>query len=62
MNVLLRIVLTLPLAGALLFCAFGFLATYEPIEPLVRIAMRLVYGLGAALLAAGLAILWRPRR
>ena len=62
MNIALRIVLYLLLAGALLFCVSGFMATFEPIEPGTRIAFRLIYGLGAGLAAAGLAVLKQPRR
>ena len=62
MNIALRIVLYLLLAGALLFCVSGFMATFEPVAPGVRITLRLLYGLGAALAAAGLAVLKQPRR
>ena len=51
MNLALRIVLYLLLAGALLFCVSGFTATFEPIEPAVRMTMRVLYGLGAMLAA-----------
>lgn len=62
MNLALRIILYLLLAGVLLFCVSGFMATFEPIAPGVRIVFRLIYGLGAALAAAGLAVLKLPRR
>lgn len=62
MNIALRIVLYLLLAGALLFCVSGFVATFEPIKPGVRITTRLLYGLGAVLAAAGLAVVKQPRR
>ena len=62
MNFALRIILYLLLAGALLFCVSGFMATFEPIEPDVRITMRLLYSLGAVLAAAGLVVVKQPRR
>lgn len=62
MNLALRIVLYLLLAGALLFCVSGFTATFEPIEPAVRMTMRVLYGLGAMLAAVGLTVLKLPRR
>jgi VIT1/CCC1 family predicted Fe2+/Mn2+ transporter len=51
-----RIVLT----GALLFCAFGLLATLEPNPPAKQWLWRAIYGSGALLYTIGL--LKGPRR
>ena len=57
----LRIVLTACLIGVFLFCAFGFLATYEPGDPSVMMTFRLIYGLAGVASISGLVALWRKK-
>ena len=43
-SVLVRIVLSFALIGTLLFCVFGFLATFEPNPPVKQWLWRGLYG------------------
>ena len=45
MKPLLQIIVTLVSLALLPFCAFGFLATFEPNPPAVQWTLRLLYGL-----------------
>jgi ABC-type glutathione transport system ATPase component len=56
MHPLLRILAVLVLLAILLFCAFGLLATAEPIDPATRALWRAIYGILGLL---SLAALWR---
>ena len=62
MNTISRIFLSACLGALLLFCVFGFLATFEPITPSARTAFRLIYGAGGLAAILGLAAVWRGRR
>ena len=55
----LRIVLTVCIIGIILFCAFGFLTTYEPGDKSVMMTFRLVYGVAGVASIGGLVALWR---
>lgn len=48
--------------GVLLFCCFGFMATFEPLERSVQMAWRVVYGTVGIVAVTGLVLLNRPRR
>ena len=43
MSVILRIVLSLPLVSLALFSIFGFMATFEPLEPDTQMTWRVIY-------------------
>ena len=43
MSPMLRVVLSLPMAGLGCFCVFGFMATFEPLEPDVQMTWRVIY-------------------
>lgn len=45
MTLLSRVIQTVLLLGLLLFCLFGFLATFEPLDPATQWLWRVVYGL-----------------
>ena len=50
MNLLIKTFLALPLLALFAFCIFGFLATFEPLEPITQMNWRAIYamaGLGA---------------
>ncbi|MCA9141057.1 MAG: hypothetical protein KDB00_30010 [Planctomycetales bacterium] len=55
-----RVALALLLLGPILFCVFGFVATFEPMEPSTQWTFRLIYGgVGAGLSITSLALLVR---
>ena len=43
MSVILRIVLSLPLVSLALFSIFGFMATFEPLDPDTQMTWRMIY-------------------
>ena len=50
MNLLIKTFLALPLLGLFAFCIFGFLATFESLDPITQMTWRAIYaiaGLGA---------------
>ena len=50
MNLLIKTFLALPLLALFAFCIFGFLATFEPLDPITQMTWRAIYaitGLGA---------------
>ena len=59
MNSILKVTLSLLLAGGVIFSFFGFLSTYEPLARSVQITWRIVYGGMGLACAAGLAGLWK---
>gem|GEM_PF-2699219 len=59
MKYLLRTGLIFLLAPVLLFCAFGFLATFEPSSPAAQWAWRLIYCAAASLATLASMRLWR---
>lgn len=54
MNRVIRMVAMLLLVAFLLFCVFGFMATFEPMDRSVRITWRIVYGVAGASALAGI--------
>ena len=62
MNPLLRVVLSLALAGLACFSIFGFMATFEPLEADVQMTWRVIYGILFVVALAGLIILNRRRK
>ena len=50
-------ILILVLLGLAAFCAFGFVATFEPIERDVQLAWRTAYGVVGLAALAGMALL-----
>ena len=49
MNLLIKTFLALPLLGLFAFCIFGFLATFESLDPITQMTWRAIYtiaGLG----------------
>jgi hypothetical protein len=61
MALCIRILLSLVCVGVLLFCTFGFMATFEPLERSVQTTWRSIYGVVAVLSVAGLVYLNRRR-
>ena len=59
MNIVLKRLLSLILAGILLFSIFGFLATYEPLDRSVQLTWRMIYGIAGVLCIAGLVLVWK---
>lgn len=63
MPLLIRIILALVLIAVLLFCAYGFLATFEPLERSVQITWRIVYGgVGSACIGGAAWLVFAKRR
>jgi hypothetical protein len=56
-----RLVLSVFLGGILLFCLFGFVATFEPLDPSIQLRMRLIYGFVGVLVLVGLKAVWTTR-
>ena len=54
-----RMAAILPLIAVLLFCVFGFMATFEPMDRSVQITWRIVYGVAGASALAGIVRLAR---
>ena len=61
MNIALRILLGFVLLFVALFCAFGFLATFEPIPTWQRILFQILYGCGGGACMLGILRLFMPR-
>ena len=59
MNRVIRMVAMLLLVAFLLFCVFGFMATFEPMDRSVQITWRIVYGVAGASALAGIVRLAR---
>ena len=63
MKSILRLLMTGLLVGVLIFCVFGFMATYEPMRTVTRWTWRAIYSLAGLSTLAGMAFTWRsPRR
>ena len=62
MNPLLRVVLNLALAGLACFSVFGFMATFEPLEPDTQMTWRVIYVALFVASIAGLIIVNRRRK
>ena len=54
MKTLARILVSVFCLAVLLFCCFGFLATFEPLDRSVQITFRLVYGFVGFLAVLGI--------
>lgn len=54
MNRVIRIVAMLLLVAFLLFCVYGFMTTFEPMDRSVQITWRIVYGVAGASAFAGI--------
>ena len=59
MKLLVRIALSLLLAVVLLFCTFGFLATFEPLPAATQWTWRSIYATVAILSTLGATTLWK---
>ena len=58
MNLFVKTFFILPFLGVFAFCIFGFLATFEPLDPITQITWRAIYGItGLGSIAAILALL-----
>ena len=55
-----RLLFSVICVGILLFCCFGFMATFESLGRSVQITWRLIYGFVAVLSLAGIGFLNRP--
>jgi len=63
MPVVMRILLAVVLVPVLLFCVFGLLATFEPLDRTVQLTWRALYVVaGAGCLGAIVWLLMPPRR
>lgn len=58
MKTVLRLLLSLLLAAVLLFCFFGFLATFEPLDRLIQMTWRGVYGIIGLACIGGFILIW----
>ena len=54
------VLLSMILASVLLFCVFGFIATYEPLDRSVQLMWRFIYGVAGAASIGGLVLVWLP--
>lgn len=61
-KIMLRLGLSLILTAVLLFCVFGFMATFEPLERSVQIKWRIVYCIIALGCIGGFILVWRPSK
>ena len=59
---MLRLLLTGLLFGVLVFCVFGFMATYEPMRTITRWTWRVIYSVAGLFTLAGMVAAWRGRR
>ena len=59
MQLLLRILASVALTLLIAFCAFGFLATFEPAPPVRQWTWRIGYTLAAAAMLWALLLVWR---
>lgn len=57
-----RIIGVLLLVGCILFCIFGFIATFEPLAPSTQLFWRIVYGLLGTACLGGIIFLLRAKR
>ena len=62
MNVILRIVLSLPLVSLALFSIFGFIATFEPLDPDTQMTWRVIYIILFVASLVGMILLNRRRK
>lgn len=62
MKSILRLLLTGLLVGVLLFCVFGFMATFEAMPTVTRWTWRAIYAVAGLSTLAGIAITWRSAR
>jgi hypothetical protein len=62
MKLALRLFATMILVALILFCVFGFLATFEPLEPAVQMKWRFVYGIVATSAATVIVLVNRRRQ
>jgi len=62
MKILTRLFFSALCIGVLLFCGFGFMATFEPLDRHVQITWRAVYGIVGLLAVIGIVLLNRPRK
>lgn len=62
MNPLPRLLLSLILVGMLLFCVFGVMATFEPLERSIQMTWRLVYATAGVVAVVALVLVNRRRR
>ena len=61
-KILVRLLLSAACVGVLLFCCFGFMATFEPLDRSVQMTWRGVYAVVGFLSVTGLVLLNRLRR
>ena len=62
MKLMLRLLMTGLLLGVLVFCVFGFMATYETMRTVVRWTWRVIYAVAGLSTLAGIAAAWRGRQ
>ncbi|MFP6872755.1 MAG: hypothetical protein VCA55_04525 [Verrucomicrobiales bacterium] len=62
MNRMLRVVLSLALGALACFSIFGFMATFEPIDPTTRMTWRVIYVILFLASNVGLIIFNLPRK
>ena len=64
MKILFRVMITLLCFGILLFCIYGFLATFEPLPESIQLTWRIIYSVIGTLCVAGVVgvnYLWKNR-
>ena len=61
MNLLIRVVFSVICVCVLLFCCFGFLATFEPLDHAVQLTWRLIYGAVGVVAVAGIVFVNRGK-
>lgn len=61
-KILARLLSSAVCIGVLLFCCFGFLATFEPLDRSIQITWRVIYSVGGIVSLTGIMLLNRPRR
>lgn len=62
MKTVVKLLLSLLLAGVASFCVFGFLCTYEPLPPRVQMTWRVIYAVVGLAGLGALVPVWRIGR
>ena len=62
MKSILRLLMSGLLLAVLVFCVFGFMATYEPMRTVTRWTWRAIYSIAGIFTLGGLATTWRSKK
>jgi len=62
MNLLIKTFLALPLLGLFAFCIFGFLATFEPLDPVTQMTWRAIYAIAGLGTMSAILFMLKPEK